>query len=104
MSYMPQAGSDIRQPLPQVSNRIGKAGLILAICGLLFFWVPMVYPAVGIIATVFCAIGYANVRAGKATNKKTAVMGLVLGILSVVVPIALVLGFAVYVTVMTGNL
>ncbi len=94
MKHVPHTELSTRQPPPQVSNGFGQAGLLLAVSGLFLFWIPMVYPAVGILAITLSAIGYSNVRAGTATNGKSAVLGLVLGILSVVLPIVVFLGFA----------
>jgi hypothetical protein len=73
---------------------MGQAGLLLGVCGLLLFWVPMIYPAVGLIAITLSGIAYSNVRAGTATNGKAAMLGLVLGISSIVLPIVVLLGFA----------
>lgn len=93
MKHVPHAEQSIVPP-PRVSNGFGQAGLLLAAAGLVLFWIPMVYPAVGILAITLSAIGYSNVRAGTATNGKSAMLGLVLGILSVVLPIVVLLGFA----------
>jgi len=73
---------------------MGQAGLLLGVAGLLLFWIPMVYPAVGIVAITLSAIGHSQVRAGTATNGKSAMLGLVLGILSIVLPLVALLAFA----------
>jgi hypothetical protein len=73
---------------------MSHAGLLLGVCGLFLFWLPLVYPAVGITAITLSAIGYSNVRAGTATNGKSAMFGLVLGILSILLPIVVLLSFA----------
>jgi len=91
MKHVPHTEQSIVTP-PRVSNGFGRAGLLLAAAGLVLFWIPMVYPAVGILAITLSAIGYSNVRAGTATNGKSAMLGLVLGILSVVLPIVVFLG------------
>ena len=73
---------------------MGRAGLILGACGIPLFWVPMVYPNAPILGIIFSAIGYSRARAGKATNGKTAIIGLVLGILSLVLPAIVLIGMA----------
>ncbi len=73
---------------------MGSAGLILGIVGLLLIWVPGLDLLLGVLATTFSAIGYADVRRGTATNGGAAMVGLVLGIFVTLAPIAvfLVLG------------
>lgn len=94
MQHVPYTELPTRQPPPQVSNGLGLAGLILGASGLVLFWVPMVYPTVGILAITLSAIGYSKARAGTATNGKSAMSGIVLGVLSLVLPIVVILGFA----------
>jgi hypothetical protein len=73
---------------------MGRAGLLLGVGGLCLFWIPLVYPAAGIIAITLSAIGFSRVRAGTATNGTSAVFGLVLGVLSLVLPLVVLLTFA----------
>jgi hypothetical protein len=73
---------------------MGQAGLILTACGILLFWVPMVYPNAPLVGIVFSAIGLSRARAGTATNGKTAMAGLVIGVLSLVVPGVILVGAA----------
>lgn len=94
MTHVPDTRLSISPPPRRVSNRMGQAGLLLGVCGLLLFWIPMVYPAVGIIAITLSGIAYSQVRAGTATNGKSAILGLVLGILAIVLPIVVLLSFA----------
>ena len=54
----------------------------------------MVYPTVGILAVTLSAIGHSRATAGTATNGKTAMSGLVLGVLSLVLPVVVLLGVA----------
>lgn len=79
------------------SNGMGSVGLKLGIVGLFLVWVPGLDLLLGILATTFSAIGYANVRRGTATNGRAAMVGLVLGSFTVLAPIAvlLVLGYMV---------
>jgi heme/copper-type cytochrome/quinol oxidase subunit 2 len=95
MTHVPHSQLSASRPSPpQVSNGMGRAGLLLAIGGLVLFWIPMVYPTVGVLAITLSAIGYSRARNGAATNGKSAMLGLVLGILSLVLPIVVLLGLA----------
>ena len=95
MTHVPHTQLSASQPSPpQVSNGMGRAGILLAIGGLVLFWIPMVYPTVGVLAITFSAIGYSKARSGAATNGKSAMLGLVLGILSLVLPMVVLLGMA----------
>ncbi len=95
MTQVPHFESSATQsPPPQPSNGFGRAGLILAVCALVLFWIPMVYPTVGVVAVTLSAIGYSQARGGSATNGRSSVLGLVLGVLSLVLPIVVLLGVA----------
>jgi hypothetical protein len=74
---------------------MGQAGLVLSACGIVLFWVPMVYPNATLVGIAFSAIGLARARAGAATNGKTAMAGLVIGVLSLVVPGVILLVVAI---------
>jgi hypothetical protein len=96
MTHAPQKDLHFRQPQPRKDNRLGWAGLLLAVCGLTLFWIPMVYPAAGVAAVVLSAVGYSKARAGTATNGKSAMLGIVLGSLAVVLPVVVLIGVAFY--------
>ena len=95
MTWVPQVESSTTQSPPShASNGLGRAGLILAVCALVLFWIPMVYPTAGVVAVTLSAIGYSRARAGDATNGRSSLLGLVLGVLSLVLPIVVLLGVA----------
>jgi hypothetical protein len=97
MSHAPQSQPQPKAPPPQQGNGFGWGGLALAVCGLTLFWIPMVFPAAGIAAIALSAIGYARAKAGNATNGGWAMLGMVLGTLSVVLPVVAILAPAYYV-------
>jgi heme/copper-type cytochrome/quinol oxidase subunit 2 len=96
MPHAQQAPQEYGQRRPQDGNNLGWAALSLAIFGLALFWIPMVYPVAGIAAIVLGALGYSRARAGTATNGRAAIAGMVLGIIAVVLPAAVLIGFAFY--------
>lgn len=85
----PKAGAD---------NRFGWAGLLAGICGLTLFWLPYFFPAAGLAAIALGAVGYSKVQSGPATHRRTAVLGIVLGVLALVLPVVAILGLGVYVS------
>lgn len=93
MTHLPRT----QPPSQTAQNGYGRAGLLLGICGLTLFWVPYVYPYVGGAAVALGTVGYSRAQAGTATNKKTAVLGIVLGTLALVLPVAGILGLGLYV-------
>ncbi len=75
-------------PARQASNGLGTAGLVTGIIGLVLFWVPVLDVMLGVLATTFGGIGYNKVRQGTATNGGSALAGLVMGAVTLVVAIA----------------
>lgn len=94
VSHTPHLGPRSAPATPQTSNVYGRAGLILAVAAALLFWIPMVYPTIGIAAVTLSAMGWSRARAGTATNGKLAVAGLILGVLALIVPVIVLLGVA----------
>ncbi len=68
-------------------NALGTAGLVTGIIGLVLFWVPILDVILGVLATTFGGIGYNKVRQGSATNGGSALAGLVMGAVTLVVGI-----------------
>ena len=80
-------------------NGYAWAGVLLGVCGLtLFFWVPYVFPYVGVAAIALSSVGYSKAQAGLATNKMSAVLGIVLGVFALMLPVVALVGLAVYAT------
>jgi hypothetical protein len=60
-------------------------------------WLPYFFPAAGLAAIALGAVGYSKAQSGAATNQRTAVLGIVLGVLALVLPVVAMLGLGVYV-------
>ena len=94
MNRVPYTDPSKAPSAPPPRNGMGQAGLIVSACGILLFWVPMVYPSATLVGIALSAIGLARARAGAATNGRTAMAGLIIGVLSLVVPGVILLGVA----------
>lgn len=81
-------------PGPAPRNGLGTAGLVLGIVGIVLAWVPIGGLILGILATVFGAVGLHRARKGGASNRGVAIAGLVLGIATIVIS-CLIWGIAV---------
>jgi hypothetical protein len=85
----PAYGSPYGVPTAPARNGMGTAALVLGIVGLvLSFLVIGVVP--GILAIIFGAIGRSRARRRQATNGGAALAGIITGVLSIVVAVALV--------------
>ncbi|MGW1895476.1 DUF4190 domain-containing protein [Streptomyces sp. NPDC002004] len=84
--------------IPQPSNGLGTAGLVLGIIGVvcsLTFFLWIIGVILGILAIIFGAVGRGKANRGEATNKGAATSGLVLGIVAtVILPLLGLLAFA----------
>jgi hypothetical protein len=94
LNRVPYTDQSKASSVPPPRNGMGQAGLILSACGILLFWVPMVYPNATLLGIGFSAVGLARARAGGATNSRIAMAGLIIGVLSLVVPGMILLGVA----------
>ena len=70
--------------------------MLAGICGLTLFWLPDFFPAAGLAA--LGAVGYSKAQSGAATNRRTAMLGIVLGVLALVLPVVAILGLGVCVS------
>ena len=70
--------------LQSPSNGMGVTGLVTGIVGACLAWVPILGFILGVLGIVFGGIGLYYASEGRATNKGTAIAGLVLGIFAVV--------------------
>lgn len=71
-------------------NGLGLAALILGIVGMLFGMVPLtgfIAFAVGVTGLILGLAGWSRVRKNKATNKKTAIFGVITSVLAVILGI-----------------
>lgn len=76
-------------PPPVARNGFGVTALVLGILGLVTSWfVVGIVP--GVLAVVFGALGRGRARRGEATNGGSAVAGLILGVLAVVIAIVFI--------------
>jgi hypothetical protein len=71
------------QQTPVPTNGLATAALVLGIIGVVLFWTIWVGILLGVLATIFGAIGVSRAKRG-APNKGMAVAGLVLGILAMI--------------------
>ncbi len=77
-------------------NGFGIAALGLRIVGVLLFWTAFGGIVLGLLAVVFGVLGFRRARRGVATNGTMAIIGAVLGALTLVVSaVLLALGVAV---------
>jgi len=74
---------------PKPRNGLGVAGLVFGILALLTCWIPIVGLVLGIVAIVLGALGRSRVKKMQATNGGVALTGLILGVLSTLVNIAI---------------
>ncbi|MCK6209980.1 hypothetical protein KZX45_05425 [Georgenia sp. EYE_87] len=72
-------------------NGMGLAALILAVISLLIAWIPflgLLGGLGGLIAVVLGAIGLGRAKRGEATNRGTAIAGIVIGVLAILLAVA----------------
>ena len=80
-------------PPMQLKNGLGITSLVLAIIGLLSFWVPVVNIVsivLGLVAIVIGFLGRGRVKRGTANNGGVAIAGIVLGALAIIVAVAFI--------------
>jgi hypothetical protein len=80
-------------PHPAPRNGLGTAALVLGIIGVVLCWVPFTGWALNILAIIFGAVGRKRAVGGLATNKPSAVAGLVLGVVGLGVWIVIIVMF-----------
>ena len=86
----PASGQPYYPPVPApAENGFGVTGLVLGIIGLVFSWVPGLNLLLGVLATVFGALGWRKGRTSRATNAGLALAGLIMGIITIVIAIGL---------------
>lgn len=86
----PAPGQPYYMPAPApAENGFGVTGLVLGIIGLVFSWVPGLNLLLGVLATVFGALGWRKGRNGRATNGGPALAGMIMGIITIVIAVGL---------------
>ena len=71
--------------IPQPSNGLGTAGLVLGIIAVVFCWVPWLGVLLGVLTVIFGGVGIKKAKEGIATNRGSAIAGLVMGIIAIAV-------------------
>lgn len=102
-----QGGHDQRgygaygQPAPK--NGAGIASLILGIVSILLFWLVGLGLVPGIIGLVLGIVGLRRARRGRATNRGSAMIGLITSIVGIVLSLIVAVVLAVTVGAVWGN-
>lgn len=99
--YGPQGVNVVQQYPAPSSNGLCVAALVLGICGLFFMWVPFLGIALGILATIFGAVGIGSADKRGQPGKGMGIAGLVMGLVDLglnIVFIVVVWGIFVSVT------
>lgn len=71
-------------------NGMGTAALVLGIIGVVLCWIPFTGWALNILAVIFGGVGIARAKSGQATNKSSALAGLILGVIGLAVWIVII--------------
>lgn len=74
-------------------NGLGTAALVLGIIGVVLSWIPGTGWALNILAIIFGAVGINRAKRGQATNKSSALAGLILGVIGLTVWIVILVVF-----------
>jgi hypothetical protein len=80
---------NVYQPAPVKTKGFAVTSLTVGIVGLVFTWVPGLNLTLGVIATVFGALGFRNAHLGRTDGKGMAIAGLVMGAITIVIAITL---------------
>jgi hypothetical protein len=83
--YPPGQAYPQGQAAPQ--NAYGVTALVTGIVGFVLSWIPILNLVLGVLATVFGAMGWRRASRGAATNGGMAIAGLALGILTLAITI-----------------
>lgn len=76
---------------PSPRNGLGTAALIIAVISLVIAWIPflgLLGGLGGLVAVVLGAVGLGRANRGEATNRGTAIAGIVIGVLAILLAIA----------------
>ncbi|MET3803735.1 hypothetical protein ABIB25_000721 [Nakamurella sp. UYEF19] len=82
---------------PAPRNGLGTAALVLGIIGVVLSWTVYAGFVLGVLAICFGGVGLGRAKRGEATNRGSAMAGLVLGIIAVALLVVLiVIGVGLY--------
>lgn len=82
---------------PAPRNGVGTAALVLGIIGVVLSWTVYAGFILGVLAICFGSVGLARAKRGEATNRGSAMAGLVLGIVAVaLLAVLIVIGVGLY--------
>jgi hypothetical protein len=82
---------------PAPRNGLGTAGLVLGIIAVVLSWTVWVGITLAILAIIFGSVGLGRAKRGEATNRGSAIAGLVLGIVAIALLVLLVIvGIGLY--------
>jgi hypothetical protein len=77
------------RPQTGARNGLGTGALIVGILALVTSWTVVGGIVLGLLAVIFGAVGRGRAKRGEATNGGSAVAGLVLGVVSVIIAVVL---------------
>ena len=86
-------------PMVAPRNGLGTAALVLGILGVIFSWAYIFGIVMNVLAIIFGGVGISRAKKGVATNRGTALAGLVLGIVGLALFLILI---AVAATLVVG--
>jgi hypothetical protein len=84
-------------------NGMGTAALVLGILSIVTCWIWFVGGILAILAIVFGVIGRNRVARGEATNRGTALAGLITGIVGLLATVAIVIALVTFLNSDTGK-
>jgi amino acid transporter len=77
-------------PQTGARNGMGTAALVVGIVALVTSWTVVGGVVLGVLAIIFGAVGRSRAKRGEATNGGSAIAGLVLGVVSLIVAVVMV--------------
>lgn len=77
--------------VPMPRNGMGTAALVLGILSVVLCWAYWTGVVLGILAIIFGGVGLARANSGQATNRSSALAGLILGIIAIAAFLTLIL-------------
>ncbi|WP_329320962.1 MULTISPECIES: DUF4190 domain-containing protein [unclassified Streptomyces] len=89
----PGAGYGWPAPVPQPSNGMGTAGLVVGIISAVVFCLWPIAFVLGVLGVIFGAVGRRRARRGEATNPGQALAGIICGAVGIALSIAMVVLF-----------